>query len=173
LSNDLRQEILKRQGDKAIAIIVVLLKHVRHALQADAALHEQVEADGALAALVVGAKQCVDELRAQPVPERNQRVRVLVDADIAAAVGVEAVEERAPRREEAPEAAELFKADCPGAVCVEHADHHLHGVGVEGGPVTVYERRSEFFFCEVSAPIFVDCLEEPVQCWICDIGRSR
>lgn len=92
LPNDLGQEVLERQSYIAIPVIIILLKHIRHPLQADAALHKQVEADSALFPLVVVLEQDMHELRAQPVAESHQRIRVLVDADVPASVGVESIE---------------------------------------------------------------------------------
>lgn len=93
------------QRDKPIPVIVVPLEDVRHPLQADARLHEQVEADGVVAAPVVRAEQQRDELRAQPVAERDQRLGELAVLDRPAAVPVEAVEQLAPCVQERPQAA--------------------------------------------------------------------
>lgn len=150
LAQNLRQEVLKAQRDVPIAIIIVLLEHIRHALQADAGLHKQVEAHDAVAALVVRAEEQLDEARAEPVAERHQRVVELVQADVARLVHVEAVKQRPPRGQEGPEPAELLEPDGAAAVAVEHADHHAHGVRVEGGPVTVDERGREFSFGELA-----------------------
>jgi hypothetical protein len=117
---------LQRQRDEAIAVIVVLLKHIRHPLQADAALHEHIEADGAVAALVIDLEHLPHEGLAQAVPEGYQRVRVLGQADVPAVVGVESIEQAAPRSQEPPQPAEFVEPDRPAAVRVEHPDHHLH-----------------------------------------------
>lgn len=143
LLQDLAQEILKAQRNVPIAIIVILLEDVRHALQGDAALDEEIEAHDALLALVVGAEEQLDELGAEAVAEGDEGVAELGEGDVAAAVDVEAVEEGTPGGEERPEAAELVKADGAVAVRVEHADHHADGLGVEGGPVAVYEGGGE------------------------------
>ena len=58
---------------------------------------------------------------------------------MAAAVRVEAVEEAPPCGEKSPQAAEFVEIDRAAAVGVEHADHHLHRVCVEGGVVAVDE----------------------------------
>ena len=100
-----RQELLKAQRDIPIAILIVLLEHIRHALQDDAALHEQIEAHLALPALVVGRVEHVDKRGGEAVAEAHERVGEFVKGDVAGAVGVEAVEEGAPGGEEAPEAA--------------------------------------------------------------------
>lgn len=47
----------------------------------------------------------MDERGGEPVAEAHERVGEFVKGDVAAAVGVEAVEEGAPGGEEAPEAA--------------------------------------------------------------------
>ena len=94
----------------------------------------------------IRAKQQLHKLRTQPVPESHKRVFKLSETDIPAAVNVEAVEEAAPRGEEAPEAAKLVEVDCAAAVRVEHADHHFDRVVVEGGVVAVDEGAAQFFF---------------------------
>ncbi len=55
---------------------------------------------------------------------------------------------------------EFSKSDCPGAVCVEHPDHHPDGVRVETGEIPVHERVPELFFRQLSRAFFVDCFEE-------------
>ena len=94
-----------------------------------------------------------DELRGEVVAERDERFVVLVVGYAAAVVLVEAVEQGAPRGEEAPEAAtvwvsrgnfgvacrwkdvivpadlpKLLEADGATPVGIEHADHHPHGM---------------------------------------------
>lgn len=46
---------LQTQGNVAITIVVVLLEHIRHALQTDASLDEQIEAEALGAAYIVAA----------------------------------------------------------------------------------------------------------------------
>lgn len=145
-----KRKDLQGQSDVPIPIIVILLKHIRHPLQADAALNEQVKANRTLAVLVESPKQDLDELRAEPVPKRNQSIGVLAQTDVPAPVGVEAIEEGAPRRQEAPEPAELLETDGAGPVAVEHADHHLDGIRVERGPVAVHERGAQLLLCEMA-----------------------
>jgi hypothetical protein len=96
---------LQAQRDVPIAVVVVLLEHIRHALQADARLHEQVEAHVVVAAAVVGGVQQLDELRGEAVAEGDEGGGEFRVRDAARAVGVEAVEEVAPGGEEAPETA--------------------------------------------------------------------
>lgn len=158
LLQDLRQEILETQRDIPIPIIVILLEHIRHSLQRNARLHKQVEAKLALAALVVRLEQQLDKAVRQPVAERNQRVGEFVALDVTGAVRVEAVEQRAPRRQERPQPTEFIEADRARAVAVEHADHHAHRVRVEGRPVAVHERRAEFSFREL-AGAWIFCVE--------------
>jgi hypothetical protein len=158
LTQNLSQKVFKGEGNPAVAIIIVALKDVGHALEADAALDEQIEADGAArrgaddeAAIVaahgaaglggVDAEQHIDEAVAEAVAKGHQRLLVLGQRDVARAVRVESVKERAPGREEGPEAAELRVGDRAAAVRVEHADHHAHRVWVEGRPVAIDERR--------------------------------
>lgn len=144
LLQDLGQEVLEAEGDVAIAVVVVLLEDVRHALEGDAGLDEEVEAQLALVALVVGLEEQLDEAVREAVAEGDEGVGELVALDVAGAVRVEAVEEGAPAGEERPEAAELLEANGAGPVAIEHPDHHAYGVGVEGRPVAVDERRAEF-----------------------------
>jgi len=96
---------LQAQRDVPVPVLVVLLEDIRHALEADARLHKQVEADCVLAAPVIRAVQQGDELRREAVPEGDERLVELLVRDVAGAVGVEAVEQAAPGREEAPEPA--------------------------------------------------------------------
>ena len=77
-----------------------------------------------------------------------------------APVFVKAVEKSAPGCQETPEAAEFFEIDGPRAVGVEHADHHLDGVRVEGCVVAVDERAAEFGLGKLAAAVFVDLHEE-------------
>ena len=137
---NLAEEVLKAQSDVAISIVVVLLEDIRHALQGDAALDEEVEAHDTLLTLVVRAEQQLDELGAEAVAEGDQSVAELGEGDVAAPVDVEAVEEGAPGGEEGPETAELVETDAAVAVGIEHADHHADRLRVEGGPVSVHER---------------------------------
>lgn len=142
---------LQRQRNIPIPIIIILLKHIRHALQADTALYEEIKADSVLVAPVVRLEHGVHELWRQPVPKGNQRVRVLVHADVPAAVRVEPVEQRPPRCQESPETAELLEADGPRSVGVEHPDHHAHRLRVERGPVAVDQCGAELALCELAA----------------------
>lgn len=176
LLQNLAQEVLKTQRNISIPIIVIPLKHVRHALQRDARLDEEVKAHDALAALVVGAEEQLDELRAEAVAEGDEGVGELGQGDVAAAVDVEAVKEGAPRGEEGPEAAELLEANGAAAVRVEHADHHADGLDVEGGPVAVDEGRGELLFGEVAGAILVYGPEQGQQCRVGAgrvVGRRR
>lgn len=45
---------LQAQRNIPVAILIVLFKHVRHALQADARLHKEIETQGVAPAAVVG-----------------------------------------------------------------------------------------------------------------------
>jgi len=103
-----RQKLLKAQRHEPIPIIIIPLKHIRHPLQTDTALHEQIETHRALAALVVGAEQQRDEGGGERVAESDEGVAELLHGNGAAAVGVEAVEEGAPGGEEGPEVAVCF-----------------------------------------------------------------
>ena len=53
---------LQAQCDVSVPILVVLLENVRHPLETDARLHEQIEAHGILATTVVRTVQQCDEL---------------------------------------------------------------------------------------------------------------
>jgi hypothetical protein len=88
---------LQAQRDVPVAVVVVLLEDVGHALEADAGLY--------VATPVIGGVQQLDELRREAVAKGDEGVGELVVRDAARVVGVEAVEEVAPGREEAPEAA--------------------------------------------------------------------
>lgn len=100
---------LQAQRNISIAILVILLKHIRHALQANARLDEQVEAEGVAAVAVIGAVQQRDKLLRQAVSKRNQRLVELRIRYAAAVILVEAIEQSAPRRQETPKAAGKVK----------------------------------------------------------------
>ena len=53
---------LQAQCDVSVPILVVLLENIRHPLETDARLHEQIEAHGILATTVVRTVQQCDEL---------------------------------------------------------------------------------------------------------------
>lgn len=125
------------QGNEAVSIIIVLLKYICHPLQADTALHEQIKANGTLPALIKCLEQYPHKLRAQPVAKSDERIGVLIEADIAASVGVKPVEQRSPRCQEPPQSTEFLEADRAAAIGVEHADHHPDRLRVERGPVAI------------------------------------
>ena len=100
LLQDLHEEVLEAEGDVAVAVVVVLLEDVGHALEGDAGLDEEVEAHDALGALVVGVEEELDEAWGEAVAEGDEGVAELIEADVTAAVYVELVEQRAPRRQE-------------------------------------------------------------------------
>ena len=94
------QENLQAQCDVSVPILVISLEHICHALQTDASLHEQVEAQSLFPVsfiaspsrgLGVRVEQQLHELRAQAVSKRHQRVRKLLQTDVTAPVCVEAI----------------------------------------------------------------------------------
>lgn len=163
LLENLGQKVLEAEGDVPVAVVVVLLEHVRHALEGDAGLDEEVEAHNALVALVVGMEEQLDKLGAEAVAEGDEGVVELGEGDVAAAVGVEAVKQGAPRGQEGPEAAELLEADGAAAVGVEHADHHADRVRVEGGPVAVDEGGGELALREMASSYFFYTSSQPIE----------
>ena len=84
------------QRNIPIPIRIILLKHIRHALQRNARLHEQVETQHPPSATIIRIKQQRDILLRQPIAERDQRVGELIVADGAGSVDVESVEELVP-----------------------------------------------------------------------------
>ena len=100
-----KKRILQAQGDVAIAVFVVLLEDVRHALQADAGLHEEVEADSVLPSPVIGAVKQSHELRREPVTKGNECFAELGIGNLAGTIYIKSIKETAPGREKAPEAA--------------------------------------------------------------------
>ncbi len=98
------QKLLKTHCDIPIAIIIILLKDIRHPFQHDTALHEKIETHPVVSLLFVGAVEEGDEGGGEPIAEGDERVGVFFVGDVAGAVFVEAVEEGAPGGEEAPEA---------------------------------------------------------------------
>lgn len=91
-----KEQNVQTQCNVAIAILVVLFKHVRHALEADARLHEEIKTHGVCAAAVVGAVQQRDKLLGEAVAKGDEGVVEFGKRDAAAVVLVEAVEEAAP-----------------------------------------------------------------------------
>jgi len=85
-----------------ISIFVVLFKHVRHPLQADARLHEKIEAHGLLVPPVIRPEQELHKLRRQPVPKRNERLAELAVGYISRAIHIEPIKEVPPRGEKPP-----------------------------------------------------------------------
>lgn len=90
------------QRDVPISILIILLKHIRHPLQTDARLHEQIKTQCILPAAIVRAIQQCDKLLAEPVAKRNERFVELGVRYASAMVLIEAVEESAPGGEETP-----------------------------------------------------------------------
>ena len=134
------QKLLKAQRNVPIPIIVIPLEHIRHPLQTNTALNKQIEAHIPASTLLIRPIQYPHKHRAQAVPKRHQSIAVLVKADVAGAILVKAIEEIAPRRQKGPQAAELVEVDGARFVDVEHADHHLHRVRIEGCPISIDER---------------------------------
>lgn len=64
LLKDLCQEVLETQSDVAIAVVIVFLEDVGHALERDAALNKQVEAHDSFISLVVRVEDQLDKLGA-------------------------------------------------------------------------------------------------------------
>jgi hypothetical protein len=95
---------LQAQCDVTVTVLVVFLEHVRHALQTDAGLDKQIKAHSVVASTVVGAVEQSDKLLGQTVAEGNERFVELGVGYAARVVGIEAVEQAAPCREESPEA---------------------------------------------------------------------
>lgn len=137
LPQNLRQEILKTQRDIPVPILIILLEHIRHPLQTNTSLHEQIKAHDAFPPLIISLEQNLDEPVAQAVPERHQRVGKLIQRNVTRAVRVEPVKQRAPGGQERPEPAKLLEPNRPAPVAVEHADHHAHRLRVERRPVAV------------------------------------
>lgn len=150
MTEDFGQEVLKAQSDIAIAVLIVFLEDICHPLEADAGLNEEVEAHNSLIPLVVGPEQDADETIAESVSEGDEGIAELVQADISRVVGVESIEQGAPRSQERPQATELVEADRAAAVTIKHANHHAHGLRIEGCPVSIDERRREFLLRELT-----------------------
>jgi hypothetical protein len=64
LLKDFCQEILKAQGDVAVAIVVILLENVRHTFQGDTALNKEIEAHDSLIPLIIGIEEQLNKLGA-------------------------------------------------------------------------------------------------------------
>ena len=93
------------QRNIPIPITIILLKHIRHPLQTDARLHEQIETHVVIPPTIVRRVEELHELIAKAVPKGNQGVGEFLAGNAARAVAIEAVEEVAPGGEEAPQTA--------------------------------------------------------------------
>lgn len=69
-SQDFAQKVLKLQLDHPIPISIVPLEDVRHPLQTDARLDEEIERDLLPVVLVVGVEEELDERVREAVAER-------------------------------------------------------------------------------------------------------
>ena len=153
------QKLLETQRNVPIPIIIISLEYIRHPLQTDTTLYKQIETHVAPRTLLIRPVQDPDKRRRKPVSERHERLGVLIETDIAAAILVEAVEEVAPGSEEGPEPAELIEVDRARLVDVEHANHHFYGVRVKGGPVAVDQGGTELFFSQLACAGLIDRFE--------------
>lgn len=85
-----------------ISIIIVLLKYVRHPLQADARLYKQIKAHGLFVSSVIRLEQVLHKLRRQSVSECDERLGELAVGDIAGAIDIKFIKEVAPCGEKPP-----------------------------------------------------------------------
>ena len=102
LPQNLRQKLLKAQGNIAIPILIILLKHIRHPFQDDAALHKEIKTHLAFARFIIRRVQHLHKSRGEAVAKGYEGVGVLVEGDGPAGVFIKAVEEGAPGGEEGP-----------------------------------------------------------------------
>lgn len=137
------QWVLQGQSYVAVSVIVIFLKHIRHPLQADTALNEEVETDCSFTSFVVCSEEGIHEMGAQPVAKCDKCVCVLVKADISTLVSIKSIKEGAPRRQESPQPAEFFEADCARTVGIKHSYHHLDSIRIKGCPVAIDEGCSQ------------------------------
>lgn len=169
-------------GYNAITILVVLPKDISHALETDTCLDKEIETQTHCPAFIVapatyvprkGGEKQLYELGAQSIAELFKGTAEFREVDTATPVEVEAVEEGSPFCQETPETAKLIEIDCAAAVCVEHADHHLNGMGVESGVIAVNEGTAERGFRELASAVGVDSTEEGPEgvSIICSVGR--
>jgi hypothetical protein len=93
---------LQAQRNVPITILIILLKHIRHPLQTNTRLDEQIKTECISSIAVVRAVQQRDELLREAVPEGDEGFVEFDKRDAAAVVLVEAVEEVAPGGEETP-----------------------------------------------------------------------
>ena len=87
---------LQAQRDIAVAILVILLEDVRHPLQANTRLHEQIEAQRVASVAVVRAVQECDERLRETVSEGDEGFVEFSVGYTAGMVLVETVEQAAP-----------------------------------------------------------------------------
>ena len=85
--------------------MVVPLENIGHPFQADATLHEKVEAQDSSSSCVVSVEQQGHVFRREFVAESHKGAAEFFVVDLPRMVYVEAVEEFAPFAEEAPKSA--------------------------------------------------------------------
>jgi hypothetical protein len=86
----------------AISIFVVLLKHVRHSLQADTSLHKQIEAHCFFVSPVIRSEQDLYKLRRQSVTECDEGLAELAIGNIAGVIDIKLIKEVAPCGKKSP-----------------------------------------------------------------------
>lgn len=150
MTEDFGQKVLKAQSDVAVPVLVVFLENIRHALEANAGLDEEVEAHNTLVPLVVGPEEDADETIAESISEGNKGIAELIQADVARVVGIESIEQGSPRSQERPQAAEFVETNRSASITIKHADHHAHGLRVEGCPVPIDKCGGEFLLRELT-----------------------
>lgn len=70
LSNNFCEELFEAQSDITISVLVILLEHVRHPLEANTCLHKQIKADGVITTPVVRAVQQPYKVVGEAIPKR-------------------------------------------------------------------------------------------------------
>lgn len=96
---------LQTQRDIAVPVFIILLKHIRHPLQTDTRLNEQIKTDCILAPPIVRSIEQLHELPGEAVSEGYKGFAEFRVGYCARTIDVEAVEEASPRGEETPQSA--------------------------------------------------------------------
>ena len=156
---------LQAQSYVAVPVGVEPLENVRHALETDAGLDKEIEAEPLFTAsaahiLCISVEEQLYKLRAEPVAESDQGITELGKVDVATAVQIEAVEEPSPGGQEAPQAAELVKVDGAGSVGIKHANHHTHSMRIKGSVVAIHKSATQGVLTELAGAVGIDRPEE-------------
>lgn len=169
LPQKFRHKVLKVDRNVPVAIVVVLFKRIRHALQRDTRLHKQIKSNDSSVLAVVVFEQKLNKPIRQAVLERHKRVLELVHGNVAAAVRVEPIENGAPAVQKLPQTNKLLKVEVTAAVAVKHAHHHVHRVRVKLGAIAVHQILGQLLLRNVADAACVESVKDYAQLVRCQL----